>query len=79
MRPQGQPPAASPRPPWPRSGTDTRLPFECPADFVFHIPYMDLEAPALDYRLPGFLQRPQVRSPPCVPARLGWAGRTSTC
>ena len=43
----------------PCRGTDTQLPFECPADFVFHIPLMD--ANGVRYRVPNFLQRPEVR------------------
>lgn len=46
-----------------RRGTDTQLPFECPADFVFHIPLMD--AKGVPYRVPNFLQRPQVGTQPC--------------
>ncbi|KAL4446836.1 hypothetical protein ABPG77_008080 [Micractinium sp. CCAP 211/92] len=41
-------------------GSDLRLPFECPADFVFHIPAMDLDARVNStYRLPGFLEDPR--------------------
>ncbi|KAL4434049.1 hypothetical protein ABPG75_000490 [Micractinium tetrahymenae] len=44
-------------------GSDLRLPFECPADFVFHIPAMDLnEHTNTTYRVPGFLEDP--RAPP---------------
>ena len=39
-------------------GSDLRLPFECPADFVFHIPLMELKN--MSFRMPGFLESPQV-------------------
>ncbi|EFN51102.1 hypothetical protein CHLNCDRAFT_141437 [Chlorella variabilis] len=39
-------------------GSDLRLPFRCPADYVFHIPSMERER--LAYRMPGFLDSPQV-------------------
>ena len=38
-------------------------PFECPSDFIFHIPFM--EEHGLDFRMPGFLQRLQVRAAAC--------------
>ena len=44
-----------------RRGTDTRLPFECPADFILHIPHLDQNGVA--YRVPNFLQQPQVGGP----------------
>lgn len=48
-------------------GSDLRLPFECPADFVFHIPAMDLdERVNATYRVPGFLEDPRVSR--CLPA-----------
>ena len=39
-------------------GTDTQLPFQCPSDFIFHVPLLDQNG--LAYRMPGFLQQPQV-------------------
>ncbi|PRW57844.1 glycosyltransferase family 77 [Chlorella sorokiniana] len=39
-------------------GSDLRLPFECPADYVFYTPLMDLQ-PGLNYRVPGFLEDPR--------------------
>lgn len=39
-------------------GSDLRLPFECPADYVFYTPLMDMQ-PGLDYRVPGFLEDPR--------------------
>jgi hypothetical protein len=43
----------------PCRGSDLHLPFECPADFVFHIPSMDMAN--VSYRMPGFLEDPRVR------------------
>lgn len=40
-------------------GSDLRLPFECPADYVFYTPLMDMQ-PGLNYRVPGFLEDPWV-------------------
>lgn len=51
-------PLASSLPPC--RGSDLRLPFECPADYVFYTPLMDMQ-PGLDYRVPGFLEDPRVR------------------
>jgi hypothetical protein len=42
----------------PCRGSDLRLPFECPSDFIFHIPHMD--DANITYRMPGFLAHPQV-------------------
>ena len=42
-------------------GSDLRLPFECPADFVFHIPQMELQQQPVHFRMPGFLEDPRVR------------------
>lgn len=41
-----------------RRGTDLELPFQCPLDFLVPIPALD--ASGLQYRMPGFLQLPQV-------------------
>ncbi len=46
-------------------GSDLRLPFECPADYVFYTPLMDMQ-PGLDYRVPGFLEDPRVRWACCA-------------
>ena len=43
----------------PCRGSDLHLPFECPADCVFHIPSMDMAN--VSYRMPGFLEDPRVR------------------
>ncbi|KAL4447981.1 hypothetical protein ABPG75_005200 [Micractinium tetrahymenae] len=39
-------------------GSDTVLPFECPSDFIFNIPFF--EDNALPFRMPNFLEMPQV-------------------
>lgn len=40
--------------------SDLRLPFECPSDFVLHIPYMEMAGLEGRYRVPGFLEDPRV-------------------
>ncbi|EFN57248.1 expressed protein [Chlorella variabilis] len=39
--------------------SDLRLPFECPSDFVLHIPYMEMAGLEGRYRVPGFLEDPR--------------------
>lgn len=52
----------------PRRGSDTVLPFECPSDFIFNIPYFDDNA--VPYRLPNFLEMPQAGSQRTAQPRL---------
>ena len=40
-------------------GTDLRLPFDCPLDYLLATPHLDTSG--LPYRMPGFLEHPQVR------------------
>jgi hypothetical protein len=47
-----------------RRGSDLHLPFQCPADFVFHLPHMDMRGLEGAYRVPGFLEDP--RAPPAL-------------
>ena len=39
-------------------GTDLRLPFECPLDYLLPTPLLD--SSGLPYRMPGFLEHPEV-------------------
>ena len=69
--PGGEPTCPS-YPTHPRRGSDLRLPFECPADYVFYTPLFDMQ-PGLDYRVPGFLDDPRVRCSCCAHAGACWA------
>lgn len=61
-------------------GSDLRLPFECPADFVFHIPAMDLDGRVnSSYRMPGFLEDQRVRLLPALHGAAGRGGQGQPC
>lgn len=40
-------------------GTDLEVPFQCPLDYLLPVDQLE-QAPNLPYRLPGFLDMPQV-------------------